>query len=132
MAGLPMLHMRSLLVGVMTADGSATPNIPVIIGTQMQADDRFGVGSELSRMFRAFFRNNFANEVWGLPLLEPIAASAATGRIVVSAPPTEAGTIHLYVGGQHLPINIYGTATDEEVAQSIVDMIENEENFLVS
>jgi len=127
-----MLHMRSLLVGIMTADGSATPNVPVIIGTQMQADDRFGVGSELSRMCRSFFRNNFANEMWCLPVLEPLGASAATGTITVSAPPTEAGTIHLYVGGQHLPINIAGTDTAEEVAQWMVDQIEDEENFLVS
>ena len=68
MAGLPTINLRALLVGVMTADGEAEPDIPRPIGSQAQADLAFGQGSELSRMFKAFFANNFANEVWGLPL----------------------------------------------------------------
>ena len=66
MAGLPTINLRALLVGVMTADGDAPPDIPLPISSQAQADQAFGMGSELSRMFKAFFANNFANEVWGL------------------------------------------------------------------
>jgi phage tail sheath gpL-like len=131
-AGLPMLHMRSLLVGTMTTDGTATPDVPVIIGTQMQADDKFGIGSELARMFKCFFSNNFANEVWGAPVAEPVGATAATGTIVVTAPPTEAGTIHLYIGGQHVPVNIGGTDTVDEVAQAILDAIVAHEDLPVT
>ena len=59
----------------------------------------FGQGSELSRMFKAFFANNFANEVWGLPVAETVGALAATGMITITTAPTAAGTIHLYIGG---------------------------------
>src|SRR5215471_9255224 len=87
MAGLPTINLRALLVGVMKG-GTATHDIAVPIGSQAQADAQFGEGSELARMFKAFFANNFANEVWGLPMQEPTGAAAATGTIVISAAPT--------------------------------------------
>src|ERR1700756_1185268 len=79
MAGLPTINLRALLVGVKITDGEAPPDIALPIGSQAQADKAFGEGSELARMFKAFFANNFANEVWGLPLQEPTGASAGTG-----------------------------------------------------
>src|SRR5262245_34036147 len=87
MAGLPSINLRALLVGTKSVAGKAPADIPVPIGSQSQADDAFGMGSELSRMFQAYFANNFANEVWGLPMLEPVGGTAATGTITVSAAP---------------------------------------------
>jgi phage tail sheath gpL-like len=123
MAGLPMIHLRSLLVGTMLPSGTAVPNIPVIIGTQAQVDQKFGIGSELSRMFKAFFANNFANEVWAGPVAEPAGSpAAAQGAIVVTAPPEQPGTIHLYIGGQHVAVN-HGIDTIQQIAQEIHDAI---------
>src|ERR1700756_2542957 len=123
MAGLPTINLRALLSGVMIASGTATPDIPIPIGSQAQADQAFGEGSELSRMFKAFFANNFANEVWGLPLSEPTGASAATGTIGITDAALAAGTVHLYIAGEHIPVNIMTTDTTSDIAQAIVDAI---------
>ena len=125
MAGLPTINLRALLVGVMTAEGAATPDIPVPIGSQAQADLAFGEGSELSRMFKAFFANNFANEVWGLPLAEPSGASASTGTIGFTDAATAPGTIHLYIAGEHIPLNISTTDTTAMLATNLVAAINN-------
>lgn len=122
-AGLPVLKQPSLLVGIKTIDGAAPADIPVAIGSQAQADAAFGQGSELARMFKAFFANNFANEVWGLPVAEPVAAAAATGTVTVTTAPSEAGTIHLYIGGEHVPVNIGATDTADQVAAAIAAAI---------
>jgi phage tail sheath gpL-like len=122
MAGLPTINLRALLAGVMVG-GTATADIAVPIGSQAQADAQFGEGSELSRMFRAFFANNFANEVWGLPLAEPTGASAATADIVIMAAPSEAGTIHLYVAGDYVPVDVLTTDTPTTIATAIADAI---------
>ena len=53
MAGLPSINLRALLVGVMTSGGDATKDVPIPIGSQAQADQAFGQGSELGRMFQA-------------------------------------------------------------------------------
>ena len=70
-AGLWTIHQPALLVGIKTNDGIALPDVAIPIGSQAQADKQFGQGSHLANMFRAFFANNFANEVWGLPVAEP-------------------------------------------------------------
>lgn len=103
--------------------GTALPNVPVAIGTQAQANDKFGIGSELALMFQAYFANNFANEVWAGPVVQQANAAPATGTITVSTPPSEAGTIHLYIGGHHVPINVGSTDLPSEVALSIAEAI---------
>jgi phage tail sheath gpL-like len=118
-AGIPMIHQPSLIVGVMTSDGVATPGIAIACGSQAQADNNWGPGSEIAQMFHAFYANNFANEVWGLGVAEPTGAVAATGTITVTTPPTEAGTIHLYIGGRHQGINIGASDTADEIAYAI-------------
>ncbi|MCP3475146.1 hypothetical protein NLM33_33010 [Bradyrhizobium sp. CCGUVB1N3] len=131
MAGLPTINLRALLVGVMKG-GTATHDIAVPIGSQAQADAQFGEGSELARMFKAFFANNFANEVWGLPMAEPTGAAAATGTIVISAAPTQAGTIHLYVGGEYVPVNVLTTDTPTTIGEAIADAINSDTSLPVT
>ena len=106
--------------------GTATPNHPVAIGTQAQANEKFGVGSEIALMFQAYFKNNFANEVWAGPVVQSAGAAPATGTITVSAPPSEAGTIHLYISGHHVGINIGATDTPSEIALAIAEAINEE------
>jgi phage tail sheath gpL-like len=131
-AGIPMIHQPSLLVGICTTLGAAPRDIALAIGTQAQADHAFGPGSELSRLFRTFFANNFANEVWGLPMGEPAGGAAATGTITVANPPTDAGTIHLYIAGQHVPVNIAASDTTAQIASAIASDINNSLDLPVS
>jgi phage tail sheath gpL-like len=132
MAGFPISHMRSLLVGIMMTsgtgaaagnNGTAVVDVPIPIGRQMDADKFFGQGSELALMFHSFYANNWGNEVWAVPVAEPPAAVKAHGTITVTSPPTEAGTIDLFIAGIHVPVNIPATALANDVATSIMDMI---------
>jgi phage tail sheath gpL-like len=123
MAGLPSINLRALMTGVMTSDGTATPDVPIPIGSQAQADAMFGPGSELSRMFQGYYSNNFANEVWALPMAEPT-GTAATGEITITAPPTAAGTLWLYIAGSLVnAINIMTTDTVDDIGTAIADAI---------
>jgi phage tail sheath gpL-like len=122
-AGLASINLKALMVGVMTSAGTATPNVPLPIGSQAQADVAFGLGSELSRMFQAYYSNNLANEVWGLPLSEPVGGVAATGTITITAAPTTSGTINLYIAGSHIPVNVASTDTPTTIASAIVSAI---------
>jgi phage tail sheath gpL-like len=119
MAGIPMINLRALLVGTKLTAGKAPADIAVPIGSQAQADLAFGQGSELARMFKAFFANNFANEVWGLPVAEPGGAVVATGTITVTAAPTAAGTLSLYISGEQVPVNVSTTDTPTTIATAI-------------
>jgi phage tail sheath gpL-like len=85
-------------------------------------------------MFRAFFANNFANEVWGLPVAEATAGTAATGTITVTlnASGHEAGTIDLYIAGQHVPVNIGATDTVTSIHTAIASAINDDFDLPVS
>src|SRR5262245_18443919 len=107
----------------MSASGTAEADVPIPIGRQMDADAGFGQGSELSGAFKTSFANNFATEVWGLPAAEPTAGTAATGTITVTTVPTDAGTIHLYIGCNHIPVNVAPTDTVDGIAGAIADAI---------
>ena len=128
-AGIWTIRQPALLVGIMTTDGVALPDVAIPVGTQAQADKQFGQGSHLACMFKAFFANNFANEVWGLPVKEAVAGTAATGTITVTVDVGghEAGTINLYIAGHHVPVNIAAADTVNEINVAISAAIN--ENF---
>lgn len=132
-AGYPRSHMRTLLVGIMltesvdpTKNGTAAPDIPIIVGRQMDADHWFGRGSELANMAKAYYRNNFANETWMVGVAEPTAGTAATGTVTIATPPIEAGTIHLYIAGVNVRTNVPAGATAAEVAVAVAAKINEE------
>jgi phage tail sheath gpL-like len=124
MAGLPTLGLPALLVGISTmGTGGAAMDVPIIVGSQAQADASFGMGSQLSRMFKSFFSNNFANQVYGLPVAPGIGAVAASASIVITTPPTAPGTIDLYIGGEHVQCNVAPTDTTIIIAQNLAEEI---------
>ena len=123
----------ALLVGIMTADGEGTPDVAIPIGSQAQADKQFGQGSHLACMFRAFFENNFAQEVWGLPMAEATGA-AATGTITATVDPGghDAGTINLYIGGRHVPVIISASDNVNTIHTAISAAINDDFDLPVS
>jgi phage tail sheath gpL-like len=133
MAGLPLINQPSLIIGMMNSHGTFQSNVATPIGTQSQADENWGQGSEISRMFKSFFNNNFANEVWGIGVPEPVSSAAATATITVTTPPTTAGTLALYIAGQLVPeINVYTTDTVTTIASDIAAAINAETDLPVS
>ena len=70
-------------------------------------------------MYRAFTDNNFAQEVWCLPIVTS-GGTAASSKITVLTQCTEAGTIHLYIAGKHVDdLNIGTTDTVTGIATLI-------------
>lgn len=100
--------------------GIATPNVPKPIGTQAEADRQFGEGSELASMAYAFFKNNFAHEVWMCPVLPPGGSTAAVAKITILTAPTEAGVLHLYIAGHHVDDIVVGTTDTPTTIASII------------
>jgi phage tail sheath gpL-like len=124
MAGLPSINLRALIIGTATG-GTAQLDVATPVGSQAQSSQFFGPGSEIDRMIKAYYANNFANEMWGLPVEASVGSIKATGEIKISAPCTAAGTIALYISGEHVPTNISTTDTTDDIANAIMDSINN-------
>jgi phage tail sheath gpL-like len=131
-AGFGATFTLTWVAGTVSTNGVGIPNVPIAVGRQMDADHLFGQGSELACMFRAFFANNFANELWALPVPESTGGARATGTITVTSPPTEAGTIALYIAGYNVEVNVGATDTVNTIAQNINDAINSLPSLPVS
>ena len=133
MAGIPVIYKPALVVGTMLSAGTAQPNVPIACGTQAEADANWGQGSELARMFMAFFNNNFSYLVYGIGIPEPESGTQATGTITVTSAPTEAGTIALYVSGEYVQnLNVGYSDTEAYVAAAIADCINGQTDLPVT
>ncbi len=130
-AGLPISRQAALLIGTKLTESPGVVDVPKPIGTQALADSEYGRGSELACMFKAFFKNNFAHEVWAMPMSEPTGAEA-TGTITVTAAPTEAGTYHLYIAGIHVPVYVSATDSANTVASAIDTAIKDNDDLPVT
>ena len=113
--------------------GIGVPNVPKPIGTQTQADREYGQGSELALMVQAFLGNNFAHELWCLPVPPATGSVQAKAIIKVLTTPTEAGVIHLYIAGHHVDSIVVGTTdTVNIMAQIICDRINEDPTLPVT
>jgi len=122
-AGSLTLRQPALLFGYKLAAGAAASNVPVPVGSVSEAQQLAGLGSMLDAMTQIFFKNSASQELWVVPLDEPSAGVAATGTITVATPPTQAGTVYVYVAGRRVAVPISASDTVTTVAASIVAAI---------
>src|SRR4051812_15983979 len=122
-ASTPTNPKWALLIGHMTAAGTAVPDVVTAIGTQTDADALFGPGSMLSQQFKTFFAINLSTPLYALPVAEPSAGVAATGTITVASAPTLAGTVSLYIAGQLVSVGILSSDTAANAATKIAAAI---------
>jgi len=132
MAGLPIVKNPALLVGVMTPDGTMTPDVPTPVGSIAMLQDMAGIGSHLAGLGRAFFANNFAQETWALGVSEPSTGSAANGTITVSGTATDAGTIFLYIAGHMVEIGVSDGDDPNTIAGAIASWINEDPTLPVT
>jgi phage tail sheath gpL-like len=104
MAGYPRSRLTSLLIGYKLTTAPALVNVPIPIPSQADARALFGAGSMLDNMVESFTRNNFAQELWVVPIAEPAAGVQATGSITVTTPATQAGTLPVYISGRRVQV----------------------------
>lgn len=95
--------MRALLIGQMTAAGTATAGVAEISAGLGDAQAKYGLNSMLAQQLQMYRLNDTFGEVWCLPLADAAAGTAASGTITPTGPATSDGTISLYIAAS--PIN---------------------------
>jgi phage tail sheath gpL-like len=123
MAGNPRSRLTSLLIGTMNTTGTALPNVPVPVPSQADARQLFGYGSMLDAMVESFTTNNFAQELWVVPIAEATAGQPATGTITVTTPATVAGTLPIYVAGRRVQVAVAAAEAVDATATAIAAAI---------
>ncbi len=121
--GLVAMPQRILLIAPMLAAGTAAANVPFQISRESDGIASLGRGSIGAGMVSALFRVTDTLESWVLPIADSGGGVQATGTIVASGAPTQAGTINLYVAGTRLQIAVATTDTANTIAAAIAAAI---------
>lgn len=123
---------RSAIVGHPASGNTNDANTWVYCPSADWAAARYGAGSQIAAMVRAFRRANAFDELWVCPVAEPSGGTAASGSIEVTSAPTAAGTLALYIAGQRLQIAIAASDDAAGVATKIKNAIDAATSLPVS
>jgi phage tail sheath gpL-like len=123
MAGYPRSRLASLVIGLMNSDGVALPDVPVPVPSVADARQLFGYGSQLDAMVDFFTKNNFAQELWAIPIAEAAAGVAATADMTVTAPAVSAGTLPVYISGRRVQVFVAAGEPMADTATNIAAAI---------
>jgi phage tail sheath gpL-like len=135
--GNSALPYRGLILGQKASDGEADSFSLHRITSPDQLIALAGQRSMARRQAIAWRANNTTTELWAGIMPDPVGA-AAEGTITVddaeiSVPNAQAaGTVHLYVGGEYVPVAVAAGDTAEEVATAIGAAINAEEALPVT
>ncbi|MEX3635954.1 phage tail sheath subtilisin-like domain-containing protein [Paraburkholderia sp. BR14320] len=118
-ANTAQANQRALLIGQITAEGIAKPDVPIISGGVGDATIQGGEGSMLAVMTAAYRLNDSFGEVWYLPLADGVSSTPAVGTITFNTPPSANGTISLYIGGQLASVPVKAGQTPSDIASAV-------------
>ena len=110
----------TLLIGQMSAAGTAVADTPIQVESVAQVLGLCGQGSILSAMAQRYLKRDPFGDLWLLPVADPAAGAAATGTITVTGPATAYGTLNIYIGGQRVQVGVSTGDTASVIAANIV------------
>ncbi|MBI1383045.1 MAG: phage tail protein [Planctomycetaceae bacterium] len=115
---------KALLVGQKLSSGTAPAGQVLQVVSPTQAASMFGAGSLLHSQAVAHFRHNTGTTpVYAYAFADDGAWTAGGRQITVTGTATAAGTIHLYVAGDYIPVTVASGATATTVAVAIREAI---------
>jgi phage tail sheath gpL-like len=121
--GLPGMERRILVMGQRFTAGTVAQGVPVRVLNADQAELYFGRGSMLHTMVRAAKEANGISDMWAVALNENAAGVVATGTLTFTGAVTEAGTLHLYIGGQAVKIAVAASEPNNTTATNVAAAI---------
>ena len=117
---------RVLLVCPKLSTGTLSTSRPKLLSQASQADALCGRGSIGARMIRAAYAQSSKPEYWAIGVADDVSDVAATGSIEVTAGPTKAGSIPLYIGGDRVAVSVAKDDTATQVATKIAAAVNAE------
>ncbi len=112
-----------LIVGQKLATGTAAAGELSLVASVQDAKTKAGAGSMLHKMVARYRAMDPSLDVYMLPYADNVAGVAATGTLVVTAPPTASGTLALYVGGGLVSVAVTAGQATTAVATAIAAAI---------
>ena len=119
---------RALMIGTMSASGTAVAGKAVQVRSADKAKKLFGNGSPAAIMAEEFLSHNTTEELYVLPIAEPSAGLKWNRSFIVAASNAQAGSVSITINGEEINASVSDGATAAAVASAITAAINGEEN----
>ncbi len=127
------LDRKMLIIGSYDpAKTDIVDNVPALILGPSDAGATYGFGSMIHRLAIAAFKGTKGLPMYVVPQPEAGGAAAATGDVTFAIATIEAGTLHLYIAGDHVPVALTDGMTVENITDACVAAINANQNLLVT
>jgi phage tail sheath gpL-like len=129
----PVLARLGLVVLPKTAEGTATANVPVTIGSAQAARNKLGAGSQACQAAIAFLAgcNNMV-PLKAIPVDDNPEGTPAEWTLTFSGDSTAAGTVYLKVGGHSCYVAIPAGTSDSGKATLVKDAVNADADLAVT
>ena len=118
-AGSSVMPWKVLVIGQTVKSAKCEPTL---ITSDEDADTKFGAGSQLALMIRAYRKNQTGIETYALPLAD-VAGDKASLSVDVGGPATVSGEIVLVVDGVRVKTTVSANQAANTIAGNIVTAI---------
>lgn len=119
---------RALMIGTMSASGTAAAGKAVQVRSADKAKKLFGNGSPAAIMAEEFLSHNTTEELYVLPIAEPSAGLKWSRSFVVAVSNAQAGSVSITINGTEINAAVSDGAAASAVASAITAAINGEEN----
>jgi len=121
------LPQRVVIVAEASSAGTATPEVPVQVFDEDDADTKAGKGSPAALMARVALAQaklisakGFASpEIWICPTIAPGAGLQAVQTITITGPATESGNLILRIAGRQIVVGVSNGDAQNTIASAI-------------
>lgn len=129
--GATAMPWKVLIVGQQTAN--AASEVTQIFDDDA-ADAKFGKGSQIALMIRAFRKNNKMMPLYAFPVKDSTesSAKAATKTLTITGSAQESGSIAVYVGGQRVEVGVTENDSVTTIASSIASAVTKNQNLAMT
>lgn len=132
------LPQRVVIIAEASSAGTATPEVPVQIFDEDDADTKLGKGSFAALMARVALAQaklvsakGFSSpEIWACPTIAPAGGVAAVETITVTGPATESGNVVLRVAGRLIIVGVTSGDAQNTIAAAIEAKLDELANTL--
>lgn len=119
---------RGLLVGPMTAEGTATNGALENVFSYAQAQELFGENSILADSVNTYFASNPNGSLWAIGMTDPVNGVNAEYELTVTGPATANGTNFFTIWGQDYAVNIASGDSAADIAILLANEINSDAN----
>lgn len=114
---------KVLLIGNKLSTGTKAELTPQVVTSEEQANEYFGVGSQIAEAAASYLKNNKIHQLVCVAIDDLLAGVKAEGTITIAGTPTESGVLSFMIAGRNIKVGVTTSDTPTTIATALAAAI---------